>query len=197
MSTTPITPTELCPPEKMQQLVAAMQHTEGVAQIDDMLTKYPGDARLHFLKGSILVGESKPIEGHAALSRAVELDPGFALARFQLGFFQLTSAEPDAARETWAPLIDQLPENHYLRVFAEGLDALIDDKFTETIDTLRKGQVLNNENPPLNNDMQLIIDRCQEVLKGGDGTGGAEADEKSEVETSVVSLILGQQTGKN
>ena len=103
---------ELCDEKTMQSLVDDMQTSDGneVNAIDALLSDYPDDPRLHFLKGSVLVGQGNLIEGHSALTRAVKIAPDFAIARFQLGFFQLTSGESNNALKTWARL-DQLPKD--------------------------------------------------------------------------------------
>lgn len=148
--------------------VASMP-ADQIARIDALLLAYPDDGRLHFLRGSILIGEKRLIEAHESLSRAVALEPDFAIARFQLGFFQLTSGEADAALETWGRL-DRLPDEHYLRKFVDGLRCLIRDDFAGAITTLGDGIALNQENPPLSRDMHLIIDKCRELLvQSGDG----------------------------
>ena len=101
----------LCDDETMQQLIEAMQTEQNqVERVDALLAKFPEDARLHFLRGSMLVGLGRLIEAHHALSRAVALAPDFEIARFQLGFFQLTSGEAENALETWGRLGREIGE---------------------------------------------------------------------------------------
>lgn len=181
--------TKLCDDDTLQNLVQAMQQADGQpAQatdlIDQLLENFPDDPRLHFLRGSNLVGQGRLIEAHRALSQAVTLAPDFAIARFQLGFFQLTSGEPENALDTWGRL-DRLPDGHYLRAFVDGLRCLIRDDFSGAITHLRAGIPVNQENPPLNHDMQLIIDQCTPLLSG-------EADSAA----SETSLILRQFSGR-
>jgi tetratricopeptide (TPR) repeat protein len=154
-------------------------------KVEALLAEFPEDARLHFLRGSMLVGEGRHIEAHHALSRAVALAPDFAIARFQLGLFQLTSGEADHALDTWGRL-DRLPDGHYLRKFVDGLRKLIRDDFAGAIEALREGVALNQENPPLSRDMQMLIDRCRTVI-----AGGGEEDAISET-----ALILRQFSGR-
>ena len=183
----------LCPEDEIQALITNMQTGTGsdTAAIDKLLETYQEDPRLHFLKGSILVGEGKLIEAHGYLSKAVEIAPDFAIARFQLGFFQLTSGESNNALKTWARL-DMLPDGHYLKLFVVGLRHLIRDEFEDCIDTLRKGMDLNNENPPLNKDMQLIIDQCQPLI-----TKDTEPEDSDDDVTSTTSFLLNQLSEKD
>lgn len=183
----------LCPEDEMQALVTTMQTGAGddVSTVNALLERYEEDPRLHFLKGSILAGEGKLIEAHGSLLKAVDIAPDFAIARFQLGFFQLTSGESNNALKTWARL-DMLPEEHYLKLFVVGLRHLIRDEFQDCIDTLRKGMAVNKENPPLNNDMQLIIEQCQPLISA---TGSSENEEVDE--TSATSFFINQYTDKS
>jgi tetratricopeptide (TPR) repeat protein len=181
----------MCDDQKMQELVAAMQADEDpIERIDALLNEFPEDARLHFLRGSNLIGKGRLIEAHRALSRAVTLAPDFAIARFQLGFFQLTSGEAENALETWGRL-DRLPDGHYLRKFVDGLRCLIRDDFAGTIENLKQGIALNQENPPLSRDMQLIIDSCRPLLAG---RSAVDTDGEAASETS---LILQQFTNRS
>jgi tetratricopeptide (TPR) repeat protein len=177
----------LCSDEEMAQLLQAMQSDapDELMLAERMIDAYPEDARLHFLRGSLLAGSGRPIEAHASLSRAVALAPDFALARFQLGFFELTSGEAARALATWEPL-DALPPDRYLAHFVTGLRHLIADQFGATIVALEAGIVLNDENPPLNRDMQLIIDECS-ALADRQPAAPAPADE-----ASATSFLLDQ-----
>ena len=174
----------LCSDEEIGQLLSAMGASapDELALAERLIEAYPEDARLHFLRGSMLAGRSRPIEAHAALSRAVELAPDFALARFQLGFFELTSGEAARALATWEPLQD-LPSDHYLALFVSGLRHLVQDRFADAITALEAGIAANEENLPLNRDMQLIIDECRGLVPSGPA---------GETETSATSFLLDQ-----
>lgn len=177
----------LCDDTRLQELMTAIATDNGdeIALVDRALVDFPGDPRLHFLRGSLLAGIGRPIEALSALKAAVELAPDFAIARFQLGFFQLTSGEAKDALSTWGPLA-LLPEGHYLRIFVAGLTYLIRDEFEASIEQLRLGIAANEENLPLNSDMQLIIDRIS----------GLAAGEAGDEAMSATSLLLGQFSGR-
>mgnify|MGYP000942953508 CR=1 FL=1 len=180
-----------CPDETLQTLVREFQQSQTsldhqLERVDALLLAYPEDARLHFMRGSTLAGLGRLIEAHQGLSRAVALAPEFAIARFQLGFFQLTSGEADAALDTWGRL-DRLDDGHYLRKFVDGLRCLVRDDIQGAVALLRDGVALNQENPPLNHDMQLLADRLIELAPN---PGNAAADPN----VSETSLILRQFT---
>jgi len=177
----------LCDETRLADLMAAIASNDAddLALIDRALADFPQDPRLHFLRGSVLAGIGRPIEALAALKTAVDQAPDFAIARFQLGFFQLTSGEAADALSTWGPLA-LLPDGHYLRAFVAGLTYLIRDEFPQAMEQLRIGIAANEENAPLNRDIQLIIDRIGEI--------GVEA--RGDDTQSATSLLLGQFGGR-
>ncbi|MBT9445311.1 MAG: hypothetical protein IV086_06395 [Hyphomonadaceae bacterium] len=172
----------------MNEISAAVAEA-GVAalgRVDAALAEFPDDARLLFLRGSLLVELDRNGEAHDALVKAVAAAPDFALARFQLGFFQLTSGEADAALETWGRL-DRLPDGHYLRRFVDGLRALIRDDFAGAIAAIEDGMGLNIDNPALNANMAMLADQCRKELSG---TGEPPA-------TSEAEFLLRQSRGRH
>jgi tetratricopeptide (TPR) repeat protein len=181
----------MCADGEMEALMRSLGTQEGaeLQQVDRLLAAYPEDPRLHFLRGSLLAGIGRSIEALPALKRAVELGPDFAIARFQLGFFQLTSGEAGDALETWGPLA-LLPADHYLRLFVGGLVHLIRDEFAAAADQLRTGIAANAENLPLNADMQRIIDQIEPLIGAGE-TAAGEGDEAA----SATSFLLDQFSG--
>jgi tetratricopeptide (TPR) repeat protein len=181
--------TDLCSDTEMEALMQALQaeNGTGLAAVDRLQAKYPDDPRLAFLRGSLLAGIGRPFEAVAALRRAVELAPDFAIARFQLGFFQLTSGEAGAALESWGPLA-LLPDDHYLRHFVGGLTYLIRDEFAPAVVLLETGIAANQENLPLNADMRLIIDQ----IKALDRPASPAAQDS---EASATSFLLDQFGG--
>jgi tetratricopeptide (TPR) repeat protein len=177
---------KLCDDEKLNELRAALESgtKDDLERTDFLLAEFPDDGRLHFLRGSILVGIGRPIEALPALRKAVELAPDLVIARFQLGFFLLTSGDAAEALSVWGPLA-LLPADHYLRLFVGGLTHLIRDEFDETVRLLREGIEANSENPPLNRDMALIISDVERLNFSPSVEPGPE-------DVSATSLLLGQ-----
>lgn len=182
---------DLCGDDDLATLVAAIERDDqgDLAAVDAMIARFPQDPRLHFMRGSILAGRRQALEAHAALARAVELAPEFHLARYQLGFFELTSGEVNEALATWGPLL-RLPEDNYLRVFVEGLTHLVRDEFSRAIDRLEEGLALNRDNAPLNGDIRLLIAECRKALDAPSPPPGEADDEQGDL--SATSVILGQ-----
>lgn len=194
---------ELCPEDRLNPVLSQMDHNPDAAieQLETLIAAFPQDARLHFLKGSALLGLKRYIEGHDSLKAAVDLAPDFAIARFQLGLFQLTSGEADAALTSWGPL-DRLPDEHYLRAFVDGLRHLIRDDFDGAISALQTGISRNEENAPLNRDMQMLIGEIQTAQAGtsqapeASEPGDRDSDDAEDAETSETAFLLGQHVFK-
>lgn len=178
-----------CAEDALQNIVMVAQtdSSRAVDMIDQLLEDYPADARLHFLRGSLLVELKQHFEAHRAMSQAIAIAPDFAIARFQLGFFELTSGEADRAIATWAPLKD-LPIQHFLCRFVVGLEHLIADRFEECAAELNAGIAANTENLPLNRDMELIVAKCAEILSSSAETAPDESDV-----VSATSFLLGSK----
>jgi tetratricopeptide (TPR) repeat protein len=171
----------LCPDQELTAVLAALQDDtpKAVDRLELALQSFPEDHRLLFLKGSLMIEAGRHIEAHQILTQAVRIAPDYAVARFQLGFFQLTSGEVDQALDTWGRL-DRLPNGHCLRCFVDGLRCLIRDDYQGAVDHLRIGVAQNVEFPPLNGDMTLIINRCLDILRsietGGEPGSGSETE---------------------
>jgi tetratricopeptide (TPR) repeat protein len=183
--------TALASDDELRELVAALQADEDHAEqaLDRLAATYPDDPRLHFMKGSLLAGSGRSIEAHRSLARAVELAPDYSLARYQLGFFELTSGEPQKALGTWGPLLAE-PEGSPLREFVEGMAHLIRDEFAPAIARFEAGIALNPDNEPMNDDIRLLIAECRKLQQ----SSAAGPSEDSDL--SAASLMLGQLSGR-
>jgi tetratricopeptide (TPR) repeat protein len=164
---------QLCPEAELKAVIAAFSAAPSSAMpgLDRLLSAYPGDPRLLFLKGSMLAAGQDYAGAIALLRRAVDAAPDYAIARFQLGMLLLTSGKPYDAQEAWGPL-HGLPPAVYLRRFVDGMCHLIRDEFEPCVHALQEGIAANTENEPLNRDMQLVID---EVRSRQSGSGPVSA----------------------
>lgn len=171
---------EPCPEEALADIVQLLQEDDeaGLTEIGRLLSRYPGDARLHFLQGSVLAGLQRYAEGRLAMARAVNVAPDYELARFQLGFLELTSGLAADAAATWQPF-SQLPEGSAFRLLAAGLNCLAGDDFAECDRLLRMGMAVNTDHPLINGDMQLILDEIAPQLDQPVPKSEAEAEPAS------------------
>ena len=155
----------LCPDPLVATALSVVQGNDeaGLSELERLLKTYPNDPRLHFLKGSVLAGIQRYEEGRAAMQQAVAIAPGYELARFQLGFLELTSGMPADAEATWAAFA-QLDEAAPFRLLSSGLNALAQDDFAEADRLVKLGMKANTEHPLVNGDMQLLLDEVRDTI---------------------------------
>jgi tetratricopeptide (TPR) repeat protein len=153
---------EACPAAALAEALETLGQDEhgGLTQVELLSARYPRDARLHFLAGSVLAGQQRYADARQRMATAVELAPGYAVARFQLGLLDLSSGDAATAEEVWLPLQER-GEEDALRLFAAGLRHLARDQFEEAIDLLRRGIARNEEHPLISRDMQMVIDEAE------------------------------------
>ena len=161
-----------CPPEQLSEALEVLDRDDdaGLDRLDVLLRDYALDARLHFLRGSVLAGQKRYEAAIASIARAVEIAPSFTTARFQLGLLHFTSGDAETAERVWAPLLD-LTADDPLKLFAIGLNALARDAWREAVELIERGIGLNTQNAPLNGNMRMVVD---EVRAKFDGPGVAE-----------------------
>jgi tetratricopeptide (TPR) repeat protein len=134
----------------------------------------PGASMPYFLRATNFAHAGNYELAEACYTACLTRSPDFAIARFQLGLMQVTGGRPALGQATWELLLT-LPADHYLRLFAQGLMSLLGHQFDQARATLERGIALNQENLPLNGDMQGVLDRLKagEASLGG-GTGQPE-----------------------
>jgi tetratricopeptide (TPR) repeat protein len=183
----------LCPNIALSSLLNVLQKDDatGLRDLEAQLKTYPLDPRLHFLRGSVLAGLQRYDEGRASMARSLEIAPDFTLARFQLGFLDLTSGRAVDAIGVWNPLFN-LAEDEPLRVLAEGLTRMAGDDFDQAIQLIKRGMTLNSEHPLINDDMQLILDEIAEKPAPMDGEKhiAPSSDEITPAPASAVRQLL-------
>ena len=148
-----------CSDDSLAEVVNELRNDDirGLEALNELISHHPRDARLHFLRWSILAGLQRYPEGRSAMLEAVTIAPEFALARFQLGFLELTSGLADDAARTWLPFA-LLDDDAPFRLLSDGLNALAHNDFSSAKHLITRGVNCNNEHPLINADMQLILD---------------------------------------
>lgn len=181
---------ETCPDDLLQDAAetARTDAAHAIDQIDRLLQRYAEDARLMFLRGSLLASLERYQDARDDMSRALKTDPAYDIARFQLGLLELSSGDTGEALQTWKPL-ERLPPDHALRLFARGLTHLARDQFGAAMDLLTEGIGRNTQYPPVNADMRLMVDEIRKKLAGADQAVAQE-------ESSSTQMLLRQFSRK-
>jgi tetratricopeptide (TPR) repeat protein len=98
----------------------------------------------------------------AELESATTLDPSLSIARFQLGLLLMSSGDVPRAISILQSL-GELEQQNPLHQFGIGLVHLMHDEFFEALHHLNLGIESNTTNPPLNVDMQKLVDEINKL----------------------------------
>lgn len=180
--------------------VAADDDLAALARIADLLHDYPDDPRLHFLKGSLLAAQARFQDGRDAMTKAVEIAPGYDIARFQLGLLELSSGDVEAADATLRPLAEAAQESG-LSLFVQGLRHLARDDLDAAEALLRRGIEVNAEYPLVNGDMELVLAgigeiRANAAAQAAEPESPAVAEEAGD-DVSAAHLLLQRYADKS
>lgn len=151
--------------ELMQRLNDADGPQGTIQLLADAADAHPADARPLLLLAAEFAERRDVDRAEAAYAAALQRAPDFWIARFQLGLLQFTSARPAVARVTWAPL-DSLEEQHPLRLFKRSLERLAENDFEGARDLIHQGIAANSANPPLNRDMEMLLEQIARQEQG-------------------------------
>lgn len=150
----------LCPGDEMADVVRIMQESDSASLqvLSRALDTWPDDSRLRLLRGATYAGQHDYANAKADFSAVLDLAPDYTVARFMLGFLELTSGQIKLALHAWEPL-DALPADDTLRMFKSGLVDLIHDRFSDALLQLRQGMASNRRYPLINNYVAAVIDK--------------------------------------
>lgn len=158
-----------------------------IAELRRAAVNDPRNGEIRYLLGAELAQQQRYDEAVLELSAAIALNPLLHTARFQLGLLHLTMAQVHHATAVLAPL-ENLEDDQPLKHFKRGLDALAVDNFPEAVASLERGIQLNRDNPPLNADMKLLLDRIRATMANNAEAAARSSDEQSNVVRTDFSL---------
>lgn len=162
-----------------------------MAYLKEAVSRPDATGSAHFLLGAEYAQIKLYDRAVNEMEAALALDPGLSIARLQLGLLWLTSGAAERSQQVLAPLSD-LAESDPLRLFGEGLCALIRDEFDETVRLLEQGIARNRDNDALNGDMRRLLDELALARKAGQ----AEAPPQPAATEEFPHLLLSAYTGK-
>ncbi|HEY4082293.1 MAG TPA: hypothetical protein VGM81_16500 [Burkholderiaceae bacterium] len=152
----------------------------------------------HFLIGTEYAQAGLVQEAELAFANAVLLSPNMSIARYQLGLLQFSSDRLAMALVTWQPLL-ALPEDDPLRQFVLGFSALGQEALDAAIVCFQKGMALNQSNPPMNRDIELVLAQIARLrgeappLAPSSRAAGAPAESEDQMHV----LLANYQPGGN
>lgn len=157
--------------ELLHLAINASQHAEvekAIGYLKRAQDQTPEDGRVLYLLASLHAELGMYERAIEEMEQATKLAPEIETAHFQLGLLYISLSKVDEAVQAWSKL-KTLDENHYLRLFSDGIEVLVlEDDFKSCIDKLKQGIQNNHENPALNNDMNKMIHAAEYAINEND-----------------------------
>jgi tetratricopeptide (TPR) repeat protein len=141
-----------------------MSSKPSLEELERAVSSAPENAPLRYLLGATLASDQQYERAADEIMHALQLQPDLHTARLQLGLLYLTMGQPPSrSRAIWEPL-EQLAPGSPLRLFKQGLEALVRDDFATCANLLEQGIHANHDNQPLNHDMELVLQVARQKL---------------------------------
>lgn len=174
---------------------AADDSGTAIAYLKEAVSRPDGTSVAHYILGAEYAQIKMYERAAGEMEAALALDPALSIARLQLGLLWLTGGAAEQALTVFGPL-SELAENDPLRLFGEGLSHLARDEFAEARALLHAGMAVNTQNPPLNADMQRMIDEIEAHEAGAAAAPQAEAAAEPEAPAEDAHrMLLSAYTG--
>lgn len=155
-------------PAEAQRLVeagvAASQSGDGdraVSLFVQACAAAPGWPVPHFLLASESAACGQWEQAEAQFAAALLVDPGFSLARYQLGLLQFSTGRAALALLTWQPLLDS--REQALAAFVRGFTALAQDDFAGARTEFESGLAAPDVNPAVAGDIRQVLGRIAQA----------------------------------
>lgn len=121
---------------------------------------------LYYLYGSICAHQKEFVDAVNWLNKALNTKDSLVSrfpAAFQLGMIHITSGRIADASGAWEEL-NELPDDHYFRLFSEGMTLLIENQLIQAQIKIEAGLKVNGEFPSINQDMEYALSQIQLAL---------------------------------
>lgn len=144
--------------------IESARHDAAIAKLKEACALDADDASIQFLLAAEYaeIGlHDRAVEG---MKRALQINPGLEIARFQLGLVHYAKGQISDAAEAWEPL-DQLDDKHSLRLFKSALLNIAGADYGSAIPLLEKALTAEPAIPALRSDISRLLDNAREQQK--------------------------------
>jgi Flp pilus assembly protein TadD len=128
------------------------------------VARNPLHAKAHWALATEYASLRMPDRAREHFARAVELDPGQPVARFQYGLLCLTQGDVAQAETLWKPL-DGLDAENPVRLFKQGLLHMVADRFDDALALIRRAMASPGVDPALQRDMAMTVDNIEAAMR--------------------------------
>ncbi len=154
------TETKLDAQELLQLALAESRegrHDRAISLLKQGRQAAPEDARILYLLGAEHAQIGLHDRAIEEIRQSVALDASIPSAHFQLGLLLLMRGENQSAEQAWVPL-GQLSAVDPLRIFAEGLNRMVDGDAVGSIEKIEQGLARSKADVALSTSMQRILE---------------------------------------
>lgn len=151
----------------------AQRHGEALDYLKRAAARPQASGKAHFLLGAHHAQIGLADRAVEDFQRALALEPQLSAARFQLGFLLIGNARVEEGLAALEPLEALGAGDPYFH-FKRALAYLCRDEFEPCAAALRMGMEVNRSNPPLNVEMQRILEQVQAAADGKPPGPGAD-----------------------
>lgn len=131
-------------------------HTTALRLLKAAAAEAPADMAVAYRLGAEYAHLELFDAAEAEMTRALAGEQDHPVARFHLGFLQITRGRFEDALRTWQPL-DALPDTHALRRYKQGFEHLANDAFAPALERLEAGLAASGSAPALDRDMRRLL----------------------------------------
>jgi tetratricopeptide (TPR) repeat protein len=179
---------------ELQQLAinasTAGDSASAIAYLKEAVARPDATAIAHYLLGAEYAQIGMYERAIGEMEAAIALDPALSIARLQLGLLWLGANDNTRAADVLLPLTE-LADGQPLHHFGAGLLHLIKQEAADAVRCLKAGIALNSVNPPLNADMQKIVQQLEQAPPdAADAAPAAAADDGQHI---LLSAYTGQR----
>lgn len=171
-------PSSLLDAQELLQLavldIHASRHDGAIAKLKEACVLEQNNASLHFLLAAehAEIGlNDRAVDG---MRRALELDPGLHIARFQLGLLHFTQGRLSDAAAEWNAL-DELDDDNTLRLYKTALLDMGATRYEAAVTLLERAMHAQPDIPALRDDISRSLDEARRQLASGQDDADAPA----------------------
>ena len=140
----------------VEHATAHGDHTTALTLLKDGAERFADNADIAYRLGAEFAHLELFDAAERQMQRALDINGDHAIARFHLGFLQLSRSRYPEALATWQAL-DTLVADHALRLYKQAFEVLAEDRYAPARELLRRGLAAQGSTDALNREMEKLL----------------------------------------
>ena len=160
MTDQPANPAELL--DAVEHATAHGDHTPALPLLKAGAERFTDNADIAYRLGAEFAYLELFDAAEAEMQRALGMSADHAIARFHLGYLQLSRSRYPEAMATWKAL-DELPDDHALRLYKRAFEVLAEDRYAPARELLTRGLAARGGTAALAREIKKLLDSIPPV----------------------------------